>query len=100
MLARLRLSWLTFWGRVANLAGFPGFVREADYVAESGATVSVRKSALYTVVTVNGVEAYFYRLTGGLDGVSQTSRYRPADTPRLADSAAPFAEGRQPPTQK
>lgn len=69
MFSRLRLGWLAFWGRVMNLAGFPGFVRECDYASQLGVTVKVRKSALYTTVTVNGVDVFFYRLTGGIDGV-------------------------------
>jgi hypothetical protein len=31
--------------------------------------VRVRASDFYTTVTVNGVDVYFYRLTGGIDGV-------------------------------
>jgi len=69
MWARLRLGWLTCWGWLANLAGFPGFVRECEYRSELGVAVRVRKSPLFTVVTVNGVDVYFYRLTGGIDGV-------------------------------
>ena len=79
MLTRMRLSWLSFWGRVADRAGFPGIVREGQYASDYlGVNVCVRKSPLYTVVTVNGVDVYFYRLTGGIDGVS-----------RAADCAAP-----------
>ena len=33
------------------------------------ASVSVRCGPLFTVVTVNGINVYFYRLTGGIDGV-------------------------------
>lgn len=69
MLARFRLAWLRFWGGLANLAGFPGVVREGEYQSELGVTVKVRKSALFTVVTVNGVDVFFYRLSGGIDGV-------------------------------
>lgn len=91
MFSRLRLGWLRFWGGLANLAGLPGFVQEAEYVSGEGATVRVRKSALYTVVTVNGVDAYFYRLTGGIDGigVSQTSDCMGYGTAQSAGSVAP-----------
>ena len=69
MRARLKLSWLTFWGWLANLAGFPGVVRACRYQSQLGVVVTVRKSSLFTVVTVNGTDVYFYRLTGGIDGV-------------------------------
>ena len=70
MWARLRLGWLTFWGRLANLAGYPCVVREGQYASEAqGVNVRVRASNNYTVVTVNGVHVYFYRLSGRIDGV-------------------------------
>jgi hypothetical protein len=63
-------KWLRFWGSVANLAGLPGIVRECDYHSESlGVVVKVRMNPRFTVITVNGVDVYFYRLTGGIDGV-------------------------------
>lgn len=73
--SRLRLGWLRFWGWLANLAGFPAIVREGEYVSQLGVAVRIRTSALFTTITVNGVDVYFYRLTGGYDGVgfSQTS---------------------------
>jgi len=69
--------WLrfTFWrvlGSLENLTGFPGFLREADYMSEAAATtVTVRRRSLYTVVTVNDVAIYFNRLSGQIDGVSR-----------------------------
>ena len=78
MLGLLRLGWLRFWGNVANLAGFPGVVREGQYVSQDGVSVRVRTSPFYTTVTVNGVDVYFYRLTGGIDGVGSKP------TPRVA----------------
>ena len=69
MWSRLRLGWLQSWGWVANLAGYPCIVREGQYESPSvGVSIQVRASNLYTVVTVNGVDVYFYRLTGGFDG--------------------------------
>lgn len=101
MLSRLRLGWLRFWGSVVNLAGFPGFVREGEYVSQRGVTVRVRTSALFTTVTVNGVDVYFYRLTGGIDGVavSPSADYMASGTGRLERSAVPHAV-LPPPTQK
>jgi hypothetical protein len=57
----IRLSLLTWAGRILNLAGFPGWIRSGSHESEFG-TVQVRVSALYTVVTVNGVDVFFYRL--------------------------------------
>jgi hypothetical protein len=79
-----RLSLLTWFGRILNLAGFPGWVRAGEYESEYG-RVCVRVTSLYTVVTVNGVDVFFYRLTGGVDGVgvnvTHTWNYRPGDIP-------------------
>ncbi len=69
------LSWL---GRVAGLAGFPGWVRECSYTSVLGVQVHVRISPLFTVVTVNGVDVYFYRLSGQIDGVGAAPRAAPA----------------------
>jgi hypothetical protein len=86
----LRLSLLTWLGRILNLAGLPGWIRAGEYESEHG-RVRVRVTPLYTVVTVNGVEVFFYRLTGGLDGVgvSHTWNYRPADIPSAVALADP-----------
>jgi hypothetical protein len=63
---------LTRWaGKVANLAGIPGIVREGKY--ESAAVsiaVEVRRGEFHTVITVNGMDLYFHRMTGSLTGVS------------------------------
>jgi hypothetical protein len=58
------------FGKLLNLAGFPGLVRECDYHSRAlNAVVKVRKYGLYTIVTVNGLEIYFTRFTGKMDGV-------------------------------
>ncbi len=57
-------------GRLLNLAGAPGFVRDCDYDASAcQATVSVKTGQLFTVVRVNGMDVYFNRLTGTIDGI-------------------------------
>lgn len=91
MMTRLRLKLIDWLGQLANLAGLPCIMREGEYSSpSSGVTVRVRASSLFTVVTVNGVDVYFYRLTGGIDGIgiTQTSDYSRGRTPRLTDSAA------------
>ena len=87
----IRLSFLIWAGRILNLAGLPGFLRAGHHESELG-TVRVRVSPLYTVVTVNGVDVFFYRLTGGIDGVgiNQIKNYRQDEAPSgvaLADPA-------------
>ena len=86
----LRLSFLTWAGRILNVAGLPGYVRAGQYQSEFG-TVRVRVSPLYTVVTVNGMDVFFYRLTGGIDGVgvNQTANYRAAEIPSAVAVAGP-----------
>jgi hypothetical protein len=45
-------------------------VRKCDYRASvCDATVSVRTRDLFTIITVNGLDIYFHRLTGMIDGV-------------------------------
>jgi hypothetical protein len=86
---RLRLLVLGWLGRLANLAGLPGFVRNGRYTSALGVDVIVRISPLFTIVSVDGFEIYFYRLSGGIDGVSVTAdpRYTAARTPaRVRDS--------------
>ena len=57
---------------------------------------------LFTVVTVNGVDVYFYRLTGGIDGIgfNLNAHCKPASTPGLADSAGFSAHVPPPPIRK
>ena len=77
-----------------NLAGFPGFIRECHYQSQLGVTVPVRTSSLFTVATVNGVDVYFYQLTGGIDGIgfSQTSDCRPWNRAQSAGSGGALAQ--------
>lgn len=63
----LRLS--KFLGTILNLAGFPGWVREGDYQSSFGTDVKVRISPLYTRVSIDGVEIFFHRITGRIDGI-------------------------------
>jgi hypothetical protein len=58
------------FGILYNSARVPGLVRECDY--QSGvadATIKVRVHDLFTIIEVNGLEIYFHRLTGTIDGV-------------------------------
>ena len=67
------LQFREFLGRIVNLSGTPGFVRSCDYKASiCPARVSVRVGTLFTVVSVNGLDVYFHRLTGRIDGVGAT----------------------------
>jgi hypothetical protein len=74
---------------IANVLGFPGFVRVADYTsADSIITVRVRLGRAFTVISVNNVDIYFDRLSGRIDGVSygQKPRSKPAATEKSGHS--------------
>lgn len=65
---------LRYVGKVLNLAGLPGFVRECEYRGDAtSASIRVRRTDLYTVVTANGLDIYFNRLTGTIDGIEQSA---------------------------
>ena len=57
-------------GIVFNLAGIPGIVRDCDYDAGvHDARITVRANTMFTIISVNGLDIYFHRLTGAIDGV-------------------------------
>ena len=59
-----------FLGRLLQRLAVPGFVRETEYHASiAEVSVQVRTGARSTVVTVNGVEVYFERASGAIEGV-------------------------------
>lgn len=62
-------------GGILNWLGMPGFLRETVYRSSKTADVEVRvkTSRLYTIVSVNGVDVYFDRLTGRIDGTGVAS---------------------------
>jgi|SRR5579863_1550039 len=65
------MSWsnIKFWlGRVANLAGYPAIVRPCEYEGPLGKKVSVKVHELYTIISIGGVDVYFNRLSGRIDG--------------------------------
>jgi hypothetical protein len=69
-----RSSIAALASRLLNALGIPGFVSEADYHSESlGTRVRVRCGDQFTVVSVNGVDVYFRRLSGRIDGVGSSS---------------------------
>ncbi len=72
-----RVTWKTRlrdWAResgyrLLNAVGVPGVIRDTTYRDElTGHTVTVRIGLYYTLVTVDGRDFYFHRLTGKLDG--------------------------------
>ena len=83
-------------GRVLNLAGLPGFMRECSYSANvCSGEIRVRKYALFTVITVNGLDIYFTRLTGAIDGIgfSPTSCCTEGGVPQSIGPAEPPSDG-------
>jgi hypothetical protein len=70
ILSWLKLGLRVLAGKLYNLAGVPGIVRDCDYAATAhDVRIQVKAGDLFTVVTVNGLDIYFHRLTGGIDGV-------------------------------
>jgi len=52
-----------------NAIGFPGLVRDTDYRSSAARChVRVRRERSFTVISVNGVDVYFHRLSGRIDG--------------------------------
>jgi hypothetical protein len=70
LLSSLRLRCRVAFGRLLNLAGIPGLIRSCDYKAGiTDARIRVRVGEMFTVITVDGLDIYFHRLTGQIDGV-------------------------------
>jgi hypothetical protein len=67
------MSWVMlrlYFGKMLNLLGIPATIRKCNYRSEAvGVTVKVQHRDLFTVVTVNGLDVYFSRITGNIDGV-------------------------------
>ena len=94
MIRLLRLRLLQFIGKMLNLGGFPGFVCDCDYQgAATDAAIRVRRTDFYTIITVNGLDIYFNRLTGFIDGTGLclTSDCKPVQAEQSARSDAPHA---------
>ena len=78
-------------GCAMNWLGWPGFMQSCDYRATTApVNVQVRVGRLLTRVSVNGVDVYFCRLTGRIDGIglSQASDCRLGEAPRSTGFAA------------
>jgi hypothetical protein len=75
--------WL---GKLLTCAGVPGIIRDCDYSAELNGQqrVTVRVSALTTVVSVNGLDVFVDRLTGRVRGIGhcRASRCRLGEGPQ------------------
>lgn len=71
-------QWL---GNLLNAVGAPGFLRDTEFRSRTfGTHVRVKRGQLFTVVSVNGLDVYFGRFSGTVDGVgfSPTIGCRPA----------------------
>jgi hypothetical protein len=77
--ARFAFKWIRYkirvgFGQLYNLAGIPGLMRECEYEAGiTDARITVRVRDLFTIINVNGLDIYFHRLTGTIDGVGSMS---------------------------
>jgi hypothetical protein len=54
-------------GTLLQVLRAPGFVQPGEYEA-LGCRIAVRCSRYFTIITVKGVDYYFYRGSGGFDG--------------------------------
>jgi len=82
ILSLCRLRMLVAFGNLFNLAGIPGLVQECEYRANvTDAHIKVRVREIYTVIQVNGLEIFFHRLTGSIDGVGVMSDCKPGQAP-------------------
>ena len=87
----IRLRSRVLAGKIYNLAGVPGIVRECDYKASvDDARIQVRAKELFTIISVNGLDIYFHRLTGKIDGVG-LSGYRSAEALRSTELPVPIS---------
>ena len=80
-----------------NALGLPGLVGTTDYrSAKFGTHVRVVRGQLFTVVSIDGKEAYFRRLTGTIDGVGFTpaAEYTPAPARESTSRGEPPADRR------
>jgi hypothetical protein len=84
---RLRLRMTSWLGSLLNSLELPGFIRAGNQTSKAtGVLVSVRFSSLYSIVSVNGIDVYFHRLTGRIACVGLKPAF---DTPTLEHSGAP-----------
>ena len=71
-------------GKLLTLLRIPGIVADQTYdAAITRATVRVHLGPLFSVVSVNGLDVYFHRLTGKIDGVgfSPAAGYKSDEAP-------------------
>lgn len=68
LVSRIRLWMRVLFGRMYNLAGIPGLVSDCSY-SGAKAEITVKQGDLFTIISVNGLDIYFHRLTGSIDGV-------------------------------
>jgi len=70
---RIRFRVSGFVGRLLNMAGLPGFVRDAQTYEFAGLVVRTSVGPWCMRISVGGVELEFSRLTGRIDGIAVCS---------------------------
>lgn len=84
--SRIRIFIRLLFGGIFNLAGIPGLVRDCNYRSvTANAEITVRQGELFTIISVNGLDIYFHRLTGSIDGVGSTSNCKLDEIRELAE---------------
>jgi hypothetical protein len=84
-------QWL---GHLMNAVGAPGFLRDTEFRSRTfGTHVRVKRGPLFTVVSVNGLDVYFSRFTGTVDGVgfSSSCACTPASTSPSSASQSTYS---------
>lgn len=68
-------KWQT--GRFLNWLGVPGFIRPMEMYDEliTHSLLQVRVTPLFTIVTVDGKDFYFYRISGKYDGTGMSGSW-------------------------
>lgn len=58
-------------GKFLNWIGYPGMVSAIKETTPNGDTIEIRNSSLYTIITANGRDYFFFRMSGKFDGTGQ-----------------------------
>lgn len=65
----LRIKAKVLIGHALNLFAAPGFIRPVEqYYRSINKTIKVEVTELFTIISIDGIDWYFYRLNGKLDG--------------------------------
>jgi hypothetical protein len=82
-------QWL---GNLLNAVGAPGFLRDTEFRSRTyGTHVRVKRGQLFTVVSVNGLDVYFGRFSGTVDGVGFSPSSACSSAPAFQSSQSTYS---------